>query len=202
MCLSWHVKGTCNARCNSPEDHRVHSVAEHATLVDWCQKNYSMEAWRGGGSTPSLKRPLTPPTIASLPSDDSRYRPTKQPKAWGYMPDGLGKQVKNDCLLLQNHSFEELFRLRQGRGDLTSLRKHIIPHILYWSSMPNGVHPLASKQPHGPVAEKTLPSPGILISPLMTSKTFSARNSLTWCASTHGWSFIRKWQHAVQLVSN
>jgi hypothetical protein len=44
MCLSWHVKGTCNARCNSREDHRVHSAAEHATLVDWCQKNYSMEA--------------------------------------------------------------------------------------------------------------------------------------------------------------
>ena len=39
------------------------------------------------------------------------------------MPDELGKQVKNDCMLLQNHSVEELFRLRQGRGDLTSLYK-------------------------------------------------------------------------------
>jgi hypothetical protein len=39
------------------------------------------------------------------------------------MPDELGKQVKNDCMLLQNHSVEELFRLRQGRGDLTSLHK-------------------------------------------------------------------------------
>jgi hypothetical protein len=44
MYLSWHVKGTCNARCNSCENHRVHSDAEHATLVDWCQKNYNMEA--------------------------------------------------------------------------------------------------------------------------------------------------------------
>jgi hypothetical protein len=40
------------------------------------------------------------------------------------MPDELGKQeVENDCLLLQNHRVEELFRLRQGRGDLTSLHK-------------------------------------------------------------------------------
>jgi hypothetical protein len=39
------------------------------------------------------------------------------------MPDELGKQVEKDCLLLQNHSVEELFRLGQGRGNLTSLCK-------------------------------------------------------------------------------
>jgi hypothetical protein len=74
---------------------------------------------------------LTPPTIASLPSDDSRYRPTKQPRASGYMPDELGKQVEDDYLLLQNHSVEELFRLGQGRGDLTSLRK-LAHHPVYF----------------------------------------------------------------------
>jgi hypothetical protein len=63
----------------------------------------------------------------------NQNRPAKQLRAATALPDELGKQVINDCLLLNESTVEEVFRHRQGRGDLTSLRKiahHPAHHLL------------------------------------------------------------------------
>jgi hypothetical protein len=43
MCLSFHIKGMCNARCGRADDHKLHTDAQDQLLVDWCTAHYSNE---------------------------------------------------------------------------------------------------------------------------------------------------------------
>ena len=43
MCLSYHIKGMCNARCGRAEDHKSHTDAQDQPLVAWCNAHYSNE---------------------------------------------------------------------------------------------------------------------------------------------------------------
>jgi hypothetical protein len=40
MCLSYHMKGTCNANCARNGDHKEHTPAEDLAIVQWCETNY------------------------------------------------------------------------------------------------------------------------------------------------------------------
>ena len=40
MCVAWHIKGMCNERCRRAIDHKHHTDAQDAALVEWCKKNY------------------------------------------------------------------------------------------------------------------------------------------------------------------
>ena len=40
MCLAWHVKGMCNAKCTRVGDHKPYSDQDYKQLVEWCEKNY------------------------------------------------------------------------------------------------------------------------------------------------------------------
>jgi hypothetical protein len=43
MCLSFHIKGMCNARCGRADDHKSHTDAQDQLLVDWCNVHYKNE---------------------------------------------------------------------------------------------------------------------------------------------------------------
>ena len=43
MCLSFHIKGMCNARCGRAEDHKTHTDDQDQLLVAWCNSHYSNE---------------------------------------------------------------------------------------------------------------------------------------------------------------
>jgi hypothetical protein len=37
MCITWHVKGSCNTLCGRCADHKPQSAAEATRLTQWCQ---------------------------------------------------------------------------------------------------------------------------------------------------------------------
>ncbi len=43
MCLAWHTKGQCNARCPRVADHVAYTEAELGTLATWCASHYPKE---------------------------------------------------------------------------------------------------------------------------------------------------------------
>lgn len=43
MCISYHVKGVCNANCSRVQDHCPHSAAEDQKLLAWLTDNYKVE---------------------------------------------------------------------------------------------------------------------------------------------------------------
>ena len=43
MCLSFHIKGMCNARCGRAEDHQSHTDDQDQLLVSWCNTHYRNE---------------------------------------------------------------------------------------------------------------------------------------------------------------
>jgi hypothetical protein len=43
MCLAWHTKGQCNARCPRAADHVAYTLAELGHLVTWCTAHYPKE---------------------------------------------------------------------------------------------------------------------------------------------------------------
>ncbi len=43
MCLAWHTKGQCNARCPRIADHVAYTEAELGTLATWCASHYPKE---------------------------------------------------------------------------------------------------------------------------------------------------------------
>ena len=43
ICISYHVKGVCNQRCqHAGHSHRVHTEAEDNLLVGWCREHYHL----------------------------------------------------------------------------------------------------------------------------------------------------------------
>ena len=44
MCLAWHTKGQCNARCPCAYDHVQYSATEYAPLATWCVIGYAPPA--------------------------------------------------------------------------------------------------------------------------------------------------------------
>jgi hypothetical protein len=43
MCLAWHTKGQCNARCPRAADHVAYTADESKELAQWCATNYPKE---------------------------------------------------------------------------------------------------------------------------------------------------------------
>lgn len=43
MCLAWHIKGQCNARCGARDDHKEHDSKDDATLEAWCKEHFKAE---------------------------------------------------------------------------------------------------------------------------------------------------------------
>jgi hypothetical protein len=43
VCLAWHTKGQCNARCPRAADHVAYTAEEANELATWCATNYPKE---------------------------------------------------------------------------------------------------------------------------------------------------------------
>jgi coenzyme F420-reducing hydrogenase gamma subunit len=43
MCLAWHTKGQCNARCPRAADHVVYTADDLKELSQWCVAHYPKE---------------------------------------------------------------------------------------------------------------------------------------------------------------
>lgn len=43
MCLAWHTKGRCNARCPRAADHVAYEASEVTELVNWCVQHFPKE---------------------------------------------------------------------------------------------------------------------------------------------------------------